>query len=402
MLTSLSCGRSTPGDRRRGQRLDVELGNLARVLDPHRGDRRLGELAGEQAELLGKLDVGLELRRVLGGDRREVDCVGDGAGQQIVRHLLGDLQRDVLLRLCGGGAQMRRADDVVHAEQRVLLRRLGEEHVERRAGDVAASQCRCKGCLVDKAAARAVDDAHALPGLGQRRRVEDVAGLLGQRRVQRDEVGPPQQDVEINLAHAEVFGALLGQERVIGEDFHPEAQRALGDDRADVAATDHAKRLGGDLDPHELGLLPLAGLRRPVGQRDLPGQRQHQCDRVLGGGDRVAEGRVHHDDALGGGGLDVDVVDANAGAADHLQLVGLGDQLLGDLGRRADGEAVIVADDLLELVLGKAGLHVDGDTAILEDLHGCRRQVVGDQYAGSGVGGHGVPRQSLEACVMRS
>ena len=32
--------------------------------------------------------------------------------QQIVRHLLGDLQRDVLLRLGGGGAEMRRADDV--------------------------------------------------------------------------------------------------------------------------------------------------------------------------------------------------------------------------------------------------------------------------------------------------
>ena len=40
--------------------------------------------------------------------------------------------------------------------------------------------------------------------------------------------------------------------------------------------------------------------------------------RVLGGGDGVAERRVHDDDALGGRRLDVDVVDADAGAADHL------------------------------------------------------------------------------------
>ena len=44
----------------------------------------------------------------------------------------------------------------------------------------------------------------------------------------------------------------------------------------------------------------------------------------------------------------------------------------GDLGGRADGEAVIIADDLgeLVLVLAEIGLVVDLDAAVVEDLHG--------------------------------
>ena len=66
--------------------------------------------------------------------------------------------------------------------------------------------------------------------------------------------------------------------------------------------------------------------------------------------------------------------------------VGLVEQLRGDLGRRADGEAVIIADDLgeLVLVLAEIGLEVDLDAAILEDLHGGRRQRVGNENLGFG------------------
>ena len=122
-----------------------------------------------------------------------------------------------------------------------------------------------------------------------------------------------------------------------------------------------------------------------VGLRDLARQRQHQRDRVLGGGDGIAERRVHHDDALGGRRRDVDIVDADAGAADHLQLGRLLQNLRRHLGGRADGEAVVVADQLgeLVLVLAERGLEVDLDAAILEDLHGGGREGVGDENAGS-------------------
>ena len=157
--------------------------------------------------------------------------------------------------------------------------------------------------------------------------------------------------------------------------------RTISDDRADIAAADHAQRLAGDFDAHEAVLLPLAGLCRGVGLRNLARQRQHQGDGMLGRRDRIAERRVHHDDALGGGGRNVDIVDADAGAADHLQALGLLENLRRHLGGRADRKSVETVDQRCEfvLVLAEVGLKIDLDAAILEDLHGSRRQRVGNQ-----------------------
>ena len=52
------------------------------------------------------------------------------------------------------------------------------------------------------------------------------------------------------------------------------------------------------------------------------------------------------------------------------------------LGGRADGEAVVVADDLEQLVLGEAGLDVGVDAARLEDVDGGGGELVGDEDAG--------------------
>ena len=99
----------------------------------------------------------------------------------------------------------------------------------------------------------------------------------------------------------------------------------------------------------------------------------------------LPKGGVHDDDAARRGGGHVDVVDADAGAADHLEVLGVGEQLLGDLGGRADGEAVVVADDFgqLFLVLAEIGLVVDLDAVVLEDLDGGGGQLVGNENARS-------------------
>jgi len=104
---------------------------------------------------------------------------------------------------------------------------------------------------------------------------------------------------------------------------------------------------------------------------------------VLGGGDRIAERRVHHDDALRGRGRNIDIVDADAGAADHLQVFRLFEDLRRSLSSRADREAVEVADQLGELVLvgAELRLEVNLDAAILEDLHGGGRESIGDENA---------------------
>ena len=94
---------------------------------------------------------------------------------------------------------------------------------------------------------------------------------------------------------------------------------------------------------------------------------------MFGSGDGVTEGRIHDDDATRGRRLGIDVVDANTGTPDDLEIVRCRQQLFGDLGRRADGQAIIAADDLLQFVLRQAGLHVGFDAAVLEDGDGGRR-----------------------------
>ena len=80
---------------------------------------------------------------------------------------------------------MRRHHHLLELEQRRGARRLLGERVERRAGDVPLDDRPMQRRLVEQAAARAVDDPHARPGLGERRGGQEVAGALVQGRVQR-------------------------------------------------------------------------------------------------------------------------------------------------------------------------------------------------------------------------
>jgi hypothetical protein len=118
--------------------------------------------------------------------------------------------------------------------------------------------------------------------------------------VQRQEIGAPDQLGKVDLFNAELHCALRREKGIIGDHLHFQPDCAIGHDRADIAAADDAEGLAGDLDPHEAVLFPFAGLGGGIRLRDLPRERQHQRDRMLGRGDRIAERRVHHDDALGG------------------------------------------------------------------------------------------------------
>ena len=202
--------------------------------------------------------------------------------------------------------------------------------------------------------------------------------------MQRDKIRATQQFVELDLFDAQMQRALGGEIRIVGDHLHLQPDGAVGDDRADIAAADDAERLTENLHAEELVLLPFAGPRRSVGLRDLPRQRQHQRDRMFGRRNRIAERRVHDDDAARGGGRNVHIIDADAGAADHFEAIGLFQKLGGDLGRGADGEAVEAVDHRgkLVFVLAEIGLEIDGDAAILEYLDGGRRQRIGDQNTG--------------------
>ena len=56
-----------------------------------------------------------------------------------------------------------------------------------------------------------------------------------------------------------------------------------------------------------------------VGAGDTARHGDHEADGKLCNGDCVGTGRVHHDDAGVGGGIDIDVVDTHTGAANGAQ-----------------------------------------------------------------------------------
>ena len=108
---------------------------------------------------------------------------------------------------------MRRAHDVRQGRTRTLRRRLLAEHVDRRAGDMAGFERLEQRRLIDQFAARAIDQADAFFGRGERFGIDDVAGLVGQRRVQGDEISAAQQLVELDLLDAEIERALGRQDK---------------------------------------------------------------------------------------------------------------------------------------------------------------------------------------------
>jgi hypothetical protein len=126
---------------------------------------------------------------------------------QVVRHLLGHLQRHVFLRLRGRGAEMRGADDVGHRTAGFSV--AGSSNTSKAAPATWPDDRLGQRRLVDQAAARAVDDAHALLGLGQVLGRQDAAVLsvIGTCSVMKSALC--QQLVELDLGHAHLLGAFL-------------------------------------------------------------------------------------------------------------------------------------------------------------------------------------------------
>jgi hypothetical protein len=202
------------------------------------------------------------------------------------------------------------------------------------------------------------------------------------RCVDGDEVGALQQLVEGDQRDAHFLGRLGGEEGVVGDDAHLEALGAVGHDGAHPADADDPEGLVVDLGAHELVLLPLARLHRGRGLGDLPGECKHHGDGVLGRGDGVPARGVHDDDAALACGVDVDVVDPDAGPPDDLEVVGPIDDLLRDLRGAADGKAVVVLDNPLELVGREAGHHVHLEAGgVLQYLDPLRGQRVADKHS---------------------
>ena len=95
------------------------------------------------------------------------------------------------------------------------------EDVERRAGELARADRLGQRVLVDERAARGVDEPRAVPHQRDRVAVDQAARLVGERRVQRHEVGRGEQLLErLRLLDAELAEPLAPDEGVVRDDVH--------------------------------------------------------------------------------------------------------------------------------------------------------------------------------------
>ncbi len=258
---------------------------------------------------------------------------------------------------------MRCGDHLFQFDQRMLRRRrFVDVNVQRRAGDFAGLYRLGEIVLIDDAAARAVDNAHAVFHLGEGGFVDQSLGVGRERNMHGNEIRLGKNLIERARLHAHARDILGGDERIETDDFHPQSGSAFGDDPADVAEADDADGFVAKLDADELIALPLAGFERRDGLGDMARQRHHQGNRMFSGSNVVAAGRVHDHDAPFGRRVGVDVLVADAGAADHLEILRRVDQLRSDPRAAADHPAVVVGADFLELVGFEAEFDIDGES----------------------------------------
>ena len=95
---------------------------------------------------------------------------------------------------------MRRHHHLLQAVQGVVGRRLRLEDVEGGARHLAGAQGPIRALSTTRPPRAQLMILDAAPHAGDRRGIDDVAGLVGERRVQRDEIGPAQQLLEFTFS----------------------------------------------------------------------------------------------------------------------------------------------------------------------------------------------------------
>jgi hypothetical protein len=176
----------------------------------------------------------------------------------------------------------------------------------------------------------------------------------------REEVGPPAHfQHRIDELNPHLLRPARRDIGVVGEQPHAECVRPLRHQRAHLPQAYDAEGLPMELHALPPFPVPLPSHQSEMSGGDVPGLRQHQRQSVLGGGQNVALGRVDDQHAELRRGIDVHVVDADAGPSDHFQLFGSLQKVRGDLRAGADDHRVVVGDDLGHFAGTESQLHVD-------------------------------------------
>ena len=142
-----------------------------------------------------------------------------------------------------------------------------------------------------------------------------VSGVNGTCTVMKSDLVKMSSSVPGSTPMRAIFSAAMNGSKPITFILKPAARSATM--RPTLPRPIDADGFVAELDADEFIAVPLAAFERGNGLRDMARQRHHEGDGMLAGGDVVAAGSVHDDDASFGRRVGVDVFVADAGTADH-------------------------------------------------------------------------------------
>ena len=172
-------------------------------------------------------------------------------------------------------------DGVLAVEQGMsgIQRRLGLEHVDARARQVAVVQRVGQGLGIHHRAAGGVDDIGPPLHLGDVLPADEAPGVVVQRAVERDDVRLGQQLIQGD--EGDKGGLVPPHMALIAQHPAPEGMAQLGGPEADGSDTHDAHRLAPELHPHQ-AVLGLAGAAAGLHLRHVAQQGEHQAQTQLG------------------------------------------------------------------------------------------------------------------------
>ena len=284
---------------------------------------------------------------------------------------------------------MRRADHVVHAQQRIVGRHgFGLEHIQRRARDFFGFQGAVQGFLIHRGAASVVDEERRLLHGREMRVGQHVRGLGVQRRVHGDEVRALQQLEQAgHRLHVGAGHLQFGNVGVVGDHPQAEGMAAVRHGLGDVAERNQAD--GQPPQTRDVGVVrtafgPAAFLSHAMHQQQAPVSGKEHHHGVIR---HLVDEHVRHvgdDDAAIRRRFHVHGVRADAAEADHHALVETLDDVAADAASAGDqGVRVILhGGDELRLVLGRHfdDFRANGIERFAFDLVARVRQVVGNAH----------------------
>ncbi len=245
---------------------------------------------------------------------------------------------------------------VVHFEQGVVVRhRLLLEHIDGRGGDALRCERLDQRRLVHDRPARRVDEQRTRLHQPELARADQVLGLVAEQAVDGDDVGFPQQRVEVHHLDAQVRHRGLRNIRIVAQMHHVpwlgQAKHLL----ADVADADDAQHFAGQSVAEKIGFLfPASVARESILGRQAVRHRQRKRHHAARHRPPHAIGRDGQQDPLLGAGGHVNRVVAHPEARHQFQAtIGARDRLAAHA--RAEDAQRVVSAGVLGCQLGHCG-----------------------------------------------